>query len=223
MPCGASSMETLVRDSGRLRRLSSIYYLLLLHVLFFLNSKKATSRRLRPGKDVRKHITYRGSFWSKNKCVRNDLCNQRCFAYVSNVARGINSIPGEGFPHTSLSVKEHIVRDAHICFLGCCFRSGVDYQKCSDACHKYSYVHERTIQFRQYHICTKGCFARCPSMSHEAEDSMLTIAPMDSAGCTTKAPTLWGRSTDRILPTVKQFQNYVNNADQKLVSQLGNA
>ena len=215
-------MKNLVRNSGRLRGLGAIYCLLL-PVLLFLDSKHASARTLYPSKDIKKQITYRGSFWGKNKCVRNELCKQRCFAYVSNIARGINSIPGEGFPHESLSIKERIVRDAHVCFLGCCFRSGVNYGKCADACHRYSYVQERTLQFRQYHLCTKGCFARCPAMSHEAEDSMETVAPMDNAGCTTTAPKIWGRSADRILPTIKQFQNYVKKADQKLLSQVRNA
>ena len=215
-------MKNLVHNSGRLRGLGAIYCLLL-PVLLFLDSKHASARTLYPSKDIKKQITYRGSFWGKNKCVRNVVCKQRCFAYISHTARGINSIPGEGFPHESLSVQENMDRDAHVCFLGCCFRSGVNYQKCSEACHRYSYVQKRTLQFRQYHLCTKGCFARCPSMEHEAEDSMETVAPMDNAGCTTTAPKIWGRSADRILPTIKQFQNYVKKADQKLLSQVRNA
>ena len=60
----------------------------------------------------------------------------------------------------------------------------------------------------------KDVLLDAPAMSHEAEDSMETVAPMDNAGCTTTAPKIWGRSADRILPTIKQFQNYVKKADR---------
>ena len=115
------------------------------------------------------------------------MCKQRCFAYISHTARALTQYQEKAF-HMNHRVQENMDRDAHVCFLGCCFRSGVNYQKCSEACHRYSYVQKRTLQFRQYHLCTKGCFARCPSMEHEAEDSMEAVAPMDNAGCTTTAP-----------------------------------
>ena len=42
-----------------------------------------------------KHVTYRGSFLSKGECVKQDICRQRCYTYVLEVARSLNTVAGE--------------------------------------------------------------------------------------------------------------------------------
>ena len=41
-----------------------------------------------------KHVTYRGSFLSKGECVKQDICRQRCYTYVLEVARSLNTVAG---------------------------------------------------------------------------------------------------------------------------------
>ena len=88
-----------------------------------------------------KHVTYRGSFLSRGECVKQDICRQRCYTYVLEVARSLNTVAGEeGYQTMSISSKEKIMQDTHVCSHGCCFRAGTDYEKCSAACHKFSYI-----------------------------------------------------------------------------------
>ena len=183
-------------------------------------------RKQLPGKgekeELMKHVTYRGSFLSKGECVKQDICRQRCYTYVLEVARSLNTVAGEeGYQIMSISSKEKIMQDTHVCSHGCCFRAGTDYEKCSAACHKFSYVEKKSVQSRWYNLCTKGCFDLCPSISHAATDSVLTIAPpSDEPLCDSTKSLIWGRSVTHILPDVKKFTDYTQKTNQKLISQV---
>ena len=169
---------------------------------------------------IMKHVSFRGSFLSKGECVKPDVCKQRCYSYALGPVRGLNTNPGnEGYIDTTNIKRKKIAADTHVCYLGCCFRSGTNYESCASSCHKHSYIEKRATQFRWFQLCTKGCFNLCPSSS--SHNTMAVIAPnSDDPQCNTNiAPSVsWGRSANLVLPDAKIFNNYVDSSNKKLAS-----
>jgi len=170
--------------------------------------------------DTMKQVSFRGSFLGKGECVKFAVCKQRCYSYALGTVRGLNSNPGiEGYIDATNTTRKKIAADTHLCYLGCCFRSGANYDSCANSCHKFSATEKRSTQFRWFHLCTKGCFHLCPSSS--SHNTMAVIAPnSDDPQCNTNiAPSFsWGRSANLVLPDAKIFNNYVDSSNKKLAS-----